>query len=364
MNNSPVIGVIGTGQLGRMLALAGTPLGARFVFLEDAPTNDAKLLGESYALPQLNEFIAVCDVVTYESENTRIDLVEQIAQHKPVYPPRDALFTAQHRAREKTLFRSLGIQTAPFQVVNSLSELQEAVSNIGLPAVLKTTTEGYDGKGQALLKTTEDIAAAWQSIGNRELILEGFVTFKRELSIIAARSVQGDVHTYPLVENHHQEGILRTTIAPATTITAALNAQAQQMMAAIMNKLNYVGVMALELFDTANGLVANEMAPRVHNSGHWSQDGAHVCQFENHCRALLQLPLGDTNPKQDAAAMLNLIGELGHWQTVLTLPYAHLHLYAKAPRPARKLGHINLTANSHEQLQARLSEINEILKTG
>jgi len=361
MSVGPVIGVIGAGQLGRMLALAGTRLGARFAFYEDVPSTTAHTLGPCYAKDQLDTFIDAVDVVTFESENTPVSLIDYISQRKPVMPNAKALHTAQHRGREKMLFRSLCIATAPFEIVNSLEELYAAASNIGLPAVLKTTTEGYDGKGQAVLRTTEDIAVAWQSIGGRELILEGFVNFSRELSIIAARNHKNDIVFYPLVENTHVDGILRLTIAPASNISEQLTKQAQHAAASVLLALDYVGVMALELFDTPNGLIANEMAPRVHNSGHWTQEGAWTDQFENHCRALLGLPLGDTDMKTPAAAMVNLIGHLGHWQQALSIPHAAVHLYDKAPRTARKLGHINVTANDAEQLQTRLTHLHQVL---
>lgn len=357
MSVGPVIGIIGAGQLGRMLALAGTRLGARFAFYEDVPSTTAHTLGPCFAQDQLDAFIDTVDVVTFESENTPIALIERISQRKPVMPNATALFTAQHRGREKTLFRALGIETAPFMIVDSLAALHEAVAKIGLPAVLKTTTEGYDGKGQAVLRHADDVLEAWQRIGGRELILEGFVQFKRELSIIAARSRTGDIVFYPLVENTHIDGILRLTLAPAPALSDTLTQQAQAAISAVMTKLDYVGVLALELFDTDHGLVANEMAPRVHNSGHWSQDGAWTDQFENHCRALLGLPLGDAGMEVPVAAMINLIGDLGDWQSALKIPHAAVHLYDKAPRAGRKLGHINVTASSYVDLQQRIEAI-------
>ncbi len=356
MSVGVVIGVIGAGQLGRMLALAGTRLGARFAFYEDIPSSTAYTLGHCYAQGQLDAFIDAVDVVTFESENTPVALIDYISARKPVMPNAKALFTAQHRGREKMLFRSLGIQTAPFVIVNTLAELHDAVKTIGLPAVLKTTTEGYDGKGQAVLRTANDIELAWQRIGNRELVLEGFVSFNRELSIIAARSISGEIVFYPLVENTHVDGILRLTVAPAPNLSDALTHKAQAAIQSIMVELGYVGILALELFDTPDGLVANEMAPRVHNSGHWSQDGAWTDQFENHCRALLGLPLGDAGMEVPVAAMINLIGDLGDWQSVLKIPHAAVHLYDKAPRVGRKLGHINLTANTMTALQVSINQ--------
>ncbi|MCI4410742.1 MAG: 5-(carboxyamino)imidazole ribonucleotide synthase [Thiotrichales bacterium] len=357
MSVGPVIGIIGAGQLGRMLALAGTRLGARFAFYEDVPSTTAHTLGPCFAQDQLDAFIDTVDVVTFESENTPIALIERISQRKPVMPNATALFTAQHRGREKTLFRTLGIETAPFMIVDSLAALHEAVATIGLPAVLKTTTEGYDGKGQAVLRHADDVLEAWQRIGGRELILEGFVQFNRELSIIAARSRTGDIVFYPLVENTHIDGILRLTLAPAPALSNTLTQQAQAAISAVMTKLDYVGVLALELFDTDHGLVANEMAPRVHNSGHWSQDGAWTDQFENHCRALLDLPLGDAGMEEPCAAMINLIGELGDWQSTLSIPHAKVHLYDKAPRPGRKLGHINITATTSDNLMGYIEQV-------
>ncbi|MDX1347740.1 MAG: 5-(carboxyamino)imidazole ribonucleotide synthase [Thiomicrorhabdus chilensis] len=348
------IGVLGAGQLGRMLAIAGYPLGQKFGFYGSSDDEPSALLGHMYKqaddVDSLQTLVAFADVITYESENTDVDRVREIAKTTPVFPAEKSLFVSQHRGREKGMFDQLNIPCAPYQVVDSLDSLKIAVEEIGLPAVLKTTTEGYDGKGQFVLKSEEQIEQAWSEIGNRELILEGFVDFKRELSIVAVRNASNEHVYYPLVQNVHHDGILRYTIAPARDISDDIQQQAESYMHSLLDELDHVGVLTLELFETEEGLVANEMAPRVHNSGHWTIEGALTSQFENHIRAITGLPLGATTPRQPMAAMINIIGETGPVETVLKTPNAFLHLYDKAERSGRKLGHINLIAENEEQL--------------
>ena len=353
------IGILGAGQLGRMLAMAGYPLGQKFGFYGFSKDEPSAMLGHMFThddeVDALEQLINWADVVTYESENTDPAVVDAIeAAGVPVLPGRDALYYSQHRGREKTLFRELGIPTAPFRVVDSEAALAQAVREIGLPAIAKTTTGGYDGKGQYRLKTAAEVPEAWRMLGGRELIVEGFVPFERELSMLAARGRDGQMVFWPLVENVHHEGILRLTRAPAEDVDPDTEQAAQGYLRRLMERLDYVGVLALELFDTADGLVANEMAPRVHNSGHWSIEGADTSQFENHVRALVGLPLGSTRPVSPWCAMINIIGETGPVEEALRLPGVHVHLYDKAERPGRKLGHINVVAGSRHELEARL----------
>ena len=359
------IGVLGAGQLGRMLAIAGYPLGQKFGFLGASHEEPSALLGHMYTekdeASSLSDLIAFSDVMTYESENTSVDLVRKIAETTPVFPAEKSLYYSQHRGREKGMFDSLNIPCAPYQVVDSLESLTQAVNQIGLPAVLKTTTEGYDGKGQFVIKETTQIDQAWKEIGGRELILEGFVDFSRELSIVAVRNADNQHVYYPLVQNVHHEGILRYTIAPARQISEDVQTQAEQYMKALLDELDHVGVLTLELFETVDGLVANEMAPRVHNSGHWTIEGALTSQFENHIRAITGLSLGDTSPRQEIAAMVNIIGETGPVKDVLTMPKAFLHLYDKAERAGRKLGHINLVADSEDELYQQINQLSAFL---
>lgn len=356
----PTVGVLGAGQLGRMLALAGYPLGVRCRFVDPSPASPAGQLAEhlvaGYDDPSAIEHLAGCDVVTYEFESVPVNAARRIAERTPVFPPPDALATAQDRLLEKQCFASLGIPTAPFAAVSTLEELKQAVTSIGLPAVLKTRRFGYDGKGQFVLRSETELERAWSELGQQPLIYEGFVRFERELSLLGVRDRQGHTVFYPLVENHHREGILRLSYAPAKDVTSALQAQAEAYSQKLLDRLDYVGVLALELFEKAGQLHANEMAPRVHNSGHFSIEGARTSQFENHLRAVLGLPLGSTEIPEPTA-MLNLVGALPDAASVLEVPGAHLHLYGKAPRPGRKVGHITVTAPTRELLEERVRSL-------
>lgn len=361
------IGILGGGQLGRMLALAGYPLGLRFRFFDPttavAPVDALapRITGEYNDTAALDRFVQDLDVVTYEFENVPVEAVRYLARSVPVYPPPEALETAQDRLVEKTFFTDLRIPTPPFAAVDSRADLDAAITQIGLPAVLKTRTMGYDGKGQCVLRTPEDIDRAWGEMQGTPMILEGFVHFDRELAIIAARAQDGATTFYPLVQNHHREGILRRTIAPAPDLTPELQHRAQNFAARALDRLAYVGVLAIELFQVGDNLIANEMAPRVHNSGHWSIEGAETSQFANHLRAIAGLPLGDTRVVGQSA-MLNLIGVLPDAQTVLAIPDAHLHLYGKEPRPGRKVGHITLRGDDPALFATRLTELRALVR--
>jgi 5-(carboxyamino)imidazole ribonucleotide synthase len=353
-----MIGVLGAGQLGRMLALAGYPLGLRFRFFDPAPDSPAGHMAEQVAgdyadFGALSRFADGLELVTYEFENVPVDAARFLEQSLPVYPPPQALAATQDRLVEKTCFADLGIPTPPFAAVTTRPELDRAVAGIGLPAVLKTRRMGYDGKGQAVLRSREDSETAWQALGGAPLLLEGFVAFEREVSLLAARGRDGQTAFYPLVENHHRDGILRLSLAPAPALMPALQAQAEGYAARLLATWNYVGVLAIEFFQQGGQLLANEMAPRVHNSGHWTMEGAETSQFENHLRAVLGLPLGAT-AAVGCSAMLNLIGETPPIESVLAIPGAHLHLYGKSPRPGRKLGHVTLRADDAAALAARL----------
>lgn len=360
---SKKIGVIGAGQLGRMMALAGYPLGQKFAFCGNTNEEPAAMLGNMHTEKDcaINTLAKYADVITYESENTSVEQVREIAKTVPVFPAEKSLYISQHRGREKSLFNQLDIPSAPYQIVNSLKELVLAVTKIGLPAVLKTTTEGYDGKGQFVLKENTQIEQAWQEIGNRELILEGFINFNRELSIIAVRNEDNEHVYYPLVQNIHHEGILRYTIAPAQEISEDVQQTAEIYMKKLLDELDHVGALTLELFETDTGLFVNEMAPRVHNSGHWTMEGAETSQFENHVRAITGMPLGSTAPKQTFTAMVNIIGKTGDLNRVLAMSNAHLHLYDKTERKNRKLGHINILSNSAEELFKTLEKLESFL---
>ena len=359
------IGVLGAGQLGRMLAISGYPLNHQFGFSGNSADEPSALLGHMFALEDnadnIESLVAFADVITYESENTDVAIVKEICKNVAVYPGEKSLFTTQHRGREKALFDQLDIPCASYQMVNSEADLKAAVEKIGLPAILKTATEGYDGKGQFLMRDESQVTEAWQSMNGVESILEGFVNFKRELSLIAVRGIDNDHRYYPLVENLHHNGILRLTIAPAQDIDPAVQTTAEHYMKTLLDEMDHVGVLTIELFETEGGLVVNEMAPRVHNSGHWSIEGANTSQFENHVRAITGMPLGDTTPIHNFSAMVNIIGKTGPTNIVLKMPNAHLHLYDKTERDDRKLGHINITASSQAELDESIEKLKDFL---
>lgn len=356
------IGILGGGQLGRMIALAGYPLGLRFRFFD--PVDEAcvdplaeRVRGAWDDGEALARFADGLDVVTYEFENVPVETVRALgALGVAVLPGARALEVSQDRVAEKQFLNAQGVATAPFAAVDSEAALREAVAHLGLPAVLKTRRGGYDGKGQIVLRTAQDVTTAWAEIGEVPLILEGFVAFQRELSIVAARDRAGNVACYPLVQNVHRDGILRLTFAPATEVSAALQERAERWVHAVLDALDYVGVIAIELFEYDGDLVANEMAPRVHNSGHWSIDGAVTSQFEQHVRAVAGLPLGSTAPR-GASLMVNVIGTLPDAARVAAVEGAHLHLYDKEPRAGRKIGHVTLNAPDASTLAARVSAL-------
>ena len=376
------IGILGGGQLGMMLAEAAMPLGYQCVFLEDSSHCPASLYGQVYTSEQLDEFIAAADVFTLEFENTPTATVERLAelstakQKQGMFPPLIALDVAQDRLKEKQLFNDLDIATVPFKAVNSLAELQQACQELGLPIVLKTSRGGYDGKGQYVIKQDSDIKTAWQDLKDAvsgkgsltptpaPLIAEGFANFSREVSIIAARAQDGTVRCYDLVENYHDKGILAKTRAPAIG-TSHLFAKAQASMTTLMNHLDYVGVMALELFVSKDAqgndyLLANEIAPRVHNSGHWSIEGAITSQFENHIRAVVGLPLGDTD-NVHPAILVNVLGQYPNIKDVLAIDGVHYHSYHKEERAERKIAHITLMPNDVADLEPALAKLVAVL---
>ncbi len=362
------LGILGGGQLARMMILAGAPLGLRFVLLEPAEESCAahlapRILGE-YADPAaLEEFAASCDLATFDFENVPAASVRALAARRPVFPPEQALATAQDRLNEKARFNQLGIATPGFADVDSRQALELAIARIGAPAILKTRRLGYDGKGQFRLRSAADADSAWAALGAQArrvgLILEAFVPFVRELSVVAVRSREGEFRAWPITENWHVDGVLSASLAPAR-VPEAQAAQAIEHARTLADALEYVGVFALELFDCGDRLLANEMAPRVHNSGHWTIEGAETSQFENHLRAVVGAPLGSTAPRGHSC-MLNFIGELPSREALLRLPGAHWHDYGKTPRPARKTGHATLRADSPEALAESLERAGRAL---
>lgn len=355
------VGILGGGQLARMLALAAVPLGVRVLVLDqssDACAGEVALLLEADYTDEvaLTEFASLVDVVTFDFENVPAESAQWLAERVPVFPNPNALAIAQDRLSEKTLFNELGIATPAFAAVDTRADLDAAVASVGLPAVLKTRRLGYDGKGQARLRTAADVDTAWAELGagRVSLILEAFVPFQRELSVIAVRSRTGEIRTWPLTRNWHENGILSLSVAPVA-VDEEIVGQAESAARRIAERLDYVGVFALELFEHDGQLLGNEMAPRVHNSGHWTIEGADTSQFENHLRAVLGWPLGDTRLREPSA-MLNFIGAMPDRAAALQVPGLHWHDYGKSERVGRKVGHATICAADGPTLHARLAD--------
>ena len=354
------VAIVGGGQLGRMLVQAGEQLGVACVTLDPAADSPAAQVGPSIVggyddATALATLVDGADVLTYEFENVPVDAMRALAG-PPVLPPPAALEAAQDRIAEKTLFTEVGLPVPTFAAVEDSASLTIAVDAVGLPAVLKSRRFGYDGKGQAVLRSAELSEDAWRAVGEVPSILEAFVSFDRELSIVAVRAADGELRCYPLVENHHREGILRTSYAPAPDLAHELQVAAEGHARAVAERLGYVGVFAIELFQAGGTLLGNEIAPRVHNSGHWTIEGAETSQFENHLRAVCGLPLGDVGVRGHVA-MVNVIGQEPDAAAILAIPGTHLHSYGKQARPGRKLGHVTLLADDPETLQARVLQV-------
>lgn len=356
------VGILGAGQLGRMLAQAGISLGLDCVFLDPAEAPCAATMGQHLRAAYddaaaLDALARQVTAVTLEFENVPVTSLERLAGQAILRPGAQSLACAQDRGAEKALFDQLGIATPDYRLIASEAELATAVEAIGVPAVLKTRRFGYDGKGQTVLRSAADIPAAWQAVGEQPSILEAFVPFQREVSMVAVRSAGGDMRFYPLAENVHRDGILRqSTPRTGDPLTAAAEAATR----AVAESLEHVGVLAFEFFDRDGELVANEIAPRVHNSGHWTQDGTACSQFENHMRAVTGLPLGDT--RQIApCTMFNVIGRDVPVAELAAMPGACIHSYAKAARPGRKVGHVNLLAVDPDRLSEASGRVYALL---
>jgi len=362
------VGILGGGQLARMLALSGAPLGLRFLVMDTVADACAGqfaplIVGDWRDENALSEFASKVDVATFDFENVPAESAQWLSERVDVFPNPRALATAQDRLAEKTLFRELGIPVPDFAAIASRADLDAAVARIGTPSILKTRRLGYDGKGQFRLKPPGDVDAAWAALGAQAttvgLILEAFVPFERELSVVAVRGRDGEFRAWPLTENWHVDGILSASLAPARA-DAAVVERAHGHARRLAEALDYVGVFALELFYRDGELLANELAPRVHNSGHWTIEGSETSQFQNHLRAVLGLPLGDTR-MVGLACMLNWIGAMPDALPVLAEPGGHWHDYGKSSRAGRKVGHATVRADDGVALAQSLERVGRVL---
>lgn len=365
------LGIVGAGQLGWMLGLAARELGLDVAYLDPNPESPGRSVGPLTVAAfddaaALRDFAAACDRVTYEVESVPVESVRLLAELVDVDPAPDVLEDAQDRLREKRLFERLGIPCAPYAPADGPDAVVAAGTTLGWPVVVKSRAAGFDGRGQRFCDGPDDVPTAWDELGASEVVVEAVVPFDREVSIIACRGRDGDVVAWPLVENHHRDGILRLSIAPAPATSPALQQQAEAYARAVLELFDYVGVVTIEMFQVGERLVANEIAPRVHNSGHWTIEGSATSQFTNHVRAVCDLPLGATDTEGDAA-MINMIGEPFGPESVERIAahdWSVLHDYGKAPRPGRKIGHLTITAADRTQLEDRLARFEDLLPSG
>ena len=363
------VGILGGGQLARMMALSGAPLGLRFLVLDSVADACAgqfapMVVGDNTDEAALGEFASKVDVATFDFENVPATSAEWLSSHVPVFPNPRALGLSQDRLAEKTLFRELGIPVPDFADIPDRAALDAAVAQLGTPCILKTRRLGYDGKGQFRIKTPDDVDAAWKALGAQAstvgLILEAFVRFQRELSVVAVRGRDGEFRSWPLTQNWHVDGVLSASLAPAR-VDDAMTERAIAYAKSLAEAMDYVGVFALELFSRDGELLANEIAPRVHNSGHWTIEGSETSQFQNHLRAVLGLPLGDTR-MVGHACMLNWIGEMPDAIPVLREAGGHWHDYGKSARAGRKVGHATLRADTIDELAESLTRVGKALQ--
>lgn len=360
-----LLGILGGGQLGRMLAQAASRLGVRCRLYDSSPDacagDVAELVCGSFEdEAALAGFCDGVDVVTIEFENVPVRAAEIAGKYAPLRPGVRTLAIAQDRLNERAVLAEAGFATPESEAIDSVDELRRAVERRACPLVLKTRRLGYDGKGQAWVRSPADVETAWEKLGGRPLLLDQGVSFAREVSLLAVRGADGQVAHYPPTENVHREGILWTSRAPCAVQGSAMES-ARRQMEAMLARLDYVGVIAVEFFDVEGVLLANEMAPRVHNSGHWTMDGSRTSQFENHVRAVLGLPLGSTE-SLGVAGMINLIGWAPPLEQLLRDNTTHVHLYGKAPRSGRKIGHVNFCEQDEQSREARMSALHAILK--
>lgn len=356
------LGIVGGGQLARMLALAAYPLNIKCSFLDPNKDACAAQLGDFIHAAYddesaLSQLANKTDVITFEFENVPAKALESLAKSHTVFPSPNALLVTQDRLTEKNLFTEIGIETAPFANINSIEDLRKATKNIGIPGILKTRRLGYDGKGQYILRDASDLETAWQTIGKVPATYEGFVPFDREISIITLRNKKGETRFYPLVENIHRNGILHLS---TVQLNDPMQQPAEEIAKTLMTKLDYVGILVIELFQVGEKLLANEFAPRVHNTGHWTIEGAFTSQFENHLRAVAGLPLGSTDTAHPCA-MINIVGDLPDCEAILEIPGAHLHLYDKQAREGRKIGHVTVCAKNQNDLTIQIERINTLI---
>lgn len=360
--SSFTVGILGGGQLAKMLALAAAPMNIRTICIDADPNACAKTVTEVIHASfddweKLTAFAKSCDVITLENENIPLDTLTFLEDFAPVYPNATALKTTQDRLFEKELFSHLNIPTNEYKAIHSLNALQTELAKMTLPCVVKTRRFGYDGKGQFVIRSFGEAITAWEQLGASALILESFVDFQTEVSLIATRNTKGHIVYYPLTENYHHQGILRLSQAPF--LRPHLEKMAKEAMEKILLHFQYVGTLAIEFFVSHDQLLANEIAPRVHNSGHWTIEGATTSQFENHLRAVCSLSLGNAEA-QGYSAMVNCIGTMPALDKIVAIPHAHYHAYGKAERDFRKVGHVTIHCPTKPQVKQSLDLVEKV----